>query len=291
MKARIIRLVIPVVEAVRRSIPPRLLPVVVQVRFWLSWAQPAVREDARRQMRFLLEKSRPEVDIEEKAKAYVRRMILRGELRWHPEFVIDQQRVVGFENLVAARHLGRGVVINYMHHSYFESLTPVLAKRGVRCLMMGFDHILGDDNPGWLRQNLALAAMGGNVAVSVSIGAEGIANLLREGNVVTIATDVPGSTPIRFAGRDLVGSFGAARVATMTGSPVVVATNEIDDDGTPLVRIHDPLDPGDFDTPRDLLERMLEIHQDVVLRWPEESDIPLSRWALADGERALESFR
>ncbi len=36
---------------------------------------------------------------------------------------------------------------------------------------------------------------------------------------------------------------------------------------------------------------MLAIHEPVVLRWPEASDIPLSRWGVGVGERALESFR
>ena len=279
-----------VAEALRRAIPLPLVPLVVWVRYRLRWAQPAVREDARRQMRFLLEAARPEADLEAAARAYVKRMVQRGELRWHPETFMHQ-RVEGFEHLEKALTHGRGVVLNYMHFGFYEGLSPSLAARGVRQHMLGFDHILGDDAPGWLKQNIATASTGGNIPVSVAIGSQGIADLLREGKVVTFACDIPGQTPVRFVGRDLVGSFGAARVPTLTDSPVVVATNEIDEDGKPLLRLHPPLVPADFASPRDLLERMLEIHEPVVLRWPEQSEIPLSRWGQVPGKQAAETFR
>jgi len=250
---------------------------VVGLRFRIAWLLPSVRDDARTQMRFLLEAARPDADIEQAARAYVRRMIWRGEARWHPE-LLTRQRVEGFEHLVAARDLGRGVILNYMHHGGYEGLSPSLSRLGIRSHMLGFDHIFGDDAPGWLKQNLRVSTSGGNTTVSVAVGSQGIADLLTQGLVVTLASDVPGRTPVRFAGRDLMGSFGAARIAHSVGAPVVVATSEVDEHGRPFVRIHEMLRPADFESPRELLEEMLSRHEPVILSWPEAVDIPLSRW-------------
>ncbi|MCW2762625.1 MAG: hypothetical protein JWR85_2826 [Marmoricola sp.] len=272
------------VEWSRRRFPTRLLPLLVRVRFLVAWSLPSVRADARVQMRFLLEHTQPDADLDAVARAYVKRMIWRGEMRWHPESV-TLQRVVGFEHLVAARDLGRGVILNFMHHGYYEGFCPPLATRGVTSYMVGYAHIFGDGAPGWLRQNLRVSSTGGNTPISVGIGTQGIVDLLNEGHVVTLASDVPGRTPVTFAGRELMGSFGAARIAATTGSPVVLMTSEIDDHGT-FIRIHDPLHPAAFDSPRELLDEMLARHERVVLKWPEGVDVPLSRWGTPERRAA-----
>ena len=75
----------------------------------------------------------------------------------------------------------------------------------------------------------------------------------------------------------VLGSFGAARhAAHSTGSPVVVATSEVDEHGQPFVRIHEALHPADFESPKALLDEMLARHEPVILAWPEGVDIPLS---------------
>jgi lauroyl/myristoyl acyltransferase len=278
------------VEALRRATPTALLPAVVRLRFLLAWARPGVRADARAQMSFLLEVARPEADLDAAARAYVRRMIWRAEARWHPE-LLTRQRIVGFEHLAAAHDLGRGVIINYMHHGAYEGLSPSLSRLGIRSHMLGFDHIFGDDAPGWLKQNLRVSTSGGNTTVSVAVGSQGIADLLTQGLVVTLASDVPGRTPVRFAGRDLLGSFGAARIAHSTGSPVVVATSEVDDNGRPFIRIHEALMPSDFASPKELLEQMLALHEPVILAWPEAVDIPLLRFGLVETTTAAEAAR
>ena len=102
---------------------------------------------------------------------------------------------------------------------------------------------------------------------------------------IAIASDVPGRTPMRFVGRDVLGSFGAARLAADAGAPVVVMTSEEDGRG-PYIRLHEPLEPERFDSPQSLLAAMLAIHEEVVLRWPEATDLPLSRWGSLEPSRA-----
>jgi lauroyl/myristoyl acyltransferase len=151
--------------------------------------------------------------------------------------------------------------------------------------MVVHPYMLEPDAPLWLQQHIRVGTANGGTAVSSAVGTEGLLDLLRSGNVVAIASDVPGRTPMRFVGREVLGSFGAARLATETGSPVVVMTSEEDENG-PLIRLYEPLDPRDFTSPQALLERMLAIHERVILQWPEATDLPLSRWGAVETEQA-----
>ncbi len=268
------------VEVLRTSVPDAVLPFLVAVRFRLAWLRAPVRADARRQMAFLLARSRPGADLEAAARAYVRQMTWRGELRWHPH-LITEQRVEGFAHLQAAHDLGRGVVVNFMHHGSYDGLFPSLARLGIRSYILAFDHLFSDDTPGWLKQHVRVASIGGNTPISVAVGSDGVRDLLRRGLVVGLASDVPGRTPLRFAGHQVLGSSGAARAAVATGAPVVVATSELDASGRRVVRLHPPLQPTAFSSPQELLEEMVALHEDAVLRWPEGSERPLSRWHLA----------
>jgi hypothetical protein len=73
------------VARLRAKVPTPLLPALWGARARLAWRSGGVREDARAQMRFLLENTRADVDLDEVARAYVRYQARRGELRWHPE--------------------------------------------------------------------------------------------------------------------------------------------------------------------------------------------------------------
>jgi lauroyl/myristoyl acyltransferase len=270
------------VARIRRSVPTALLPLVVAARFRLAWSRAAVREDARAQMRFLLEHTRPDADLEAVARDYVRYQIRRGELRWHPELVTNL-RVEGIEHLLAARDLGRGVLLNFVHHGYYDGGFPSVARHGVRCRMVVYPYMLEPDAPLWLKQHVALACTGGGAPVSAAVGNDGIKDLLRQGEVVAIASDVPGRTPLSFVGREVHGSFGAARLATDTNSPVVVMTSEEDAHG-PFIQLHEPFEPKRYESPKKLLEALLVIHEARQVRWPEATDLPLSRWGAIQAE-------
>ena len=272
MKAKALDLVV----WLRRHVPRPLLPLLVAMRFKVAWATKGVRADARTQMSFLLERARPDADIERAARAYVRGQMWRGEARWHPE-MLTNRRIVGLEHLQAARDLGRGVMLNFMHHGAYEGAFGSLGRRGVQLHMVVYPYMTRPDAPRWLRQHMSVACAGGGQAISAEIGTQGIIELLNQGKVVALASDVPGRTPLRFVDREVMGSFGAARIAADAGSPVVVLTSESDERG-PFVRLHERLEPKDFASPKDLLQEMVTRHERVHLQWPEHTDLPLSRW-------------
>jgi lauroyl/myristoyl acyltransferase len=133
-----------------------------------------------------------------------------------------------------------------------------------------------------VRQHLRLVSSGGNRLVGADVGAEGMLKLLKQGAVLGIAADVPGNTPVTFAGQTVLGTSGAARLALATGAPVVLVTFEVDGAG-PYVQISEPLRPQDFDSAPALLAAILAGHERAVLAQPEAVDIPLSRWAFPEG--------
>jgi lauroyl/myristoyl acyltransferase len=261
----------------RASVPTPLLPALWGLRTRLAWRNEAVREDARAQMRFLLENTGSDADLDEVARAYVRYQARRGELRWHPELLLGL-RVEGMEHVFAAKAQGRGVLLNFIHHGYYDGGFPSIARLGAPGHIVVYPYMLEPDAPLWLQQHVRIGSANGGTAVSAAIGTEGLADLLEQNNVVAIASDVPGRTPIKLFGREVLGSFGAARLPMATGSPVVVMTSEEDEHG-PYIRLHEPLQPDEFGTPQALLEAMFAIHEEVVLRWPEAYDLPLSRWS------------
>lgn len=266
-------------ETARRRIPPALLPALVEARYRGAWARRSVRADALAQMQFLLGETRPDTDYAAIARAYVRYQVRRGELRWHPE-LITRLRVVGLDHLQEARCSGRGVMLNFMHHGYYDGAFPSIARNGVRSHIMVYPYMLGPQAPGWLRQHVRVATIGGGVPVSSEVGGGGITGLLSRGEVVAIASDVPGRTPLRFLGRTVLGSSGAARLAAAADVPVIVMTSELDSDG-PFIKLHHPLEPRRFSSSLTLLDAMLAVHEAVHLRWPEAADLPLSRWGTA----------
>lgn len=262
------------VARLRATVPTPLLPVLWGLRARLGWRNEGVREDARAQMRFLLEGT--DRDVEEVARAYVHYQARRGELRWHPELLLSL-RVEGMEHLLAAKAQGKGVLLNFIHHGYYDGAFPSIARLGAPCHIVVYPYMLEPDAPLWLRQHVKIGSANGGTATSAAIGTEGLVALLEQNQVLAIASDVPGRTPIKLFGREVLGSFGAARLPMATGSPVVVLTSEEDEQG-PYIRLHEALQPGDHETPQELLEAMFAIHEEVVLRWPEAYDLPLSRF-------------
>lgn len=268
---------------IRGRVPGALLPALVDARTRLAWRSEAVRKGAREQMRFLVERTRPDLDLDTVARDYVRYQALRGEMRWRPE-ELTHLEVQGLHHLTSAHEPGRGVVLSFMHHAFIEGGLASLGRLGVEPAIVSYAYMLRDDAPGWLQQHVAVATSTGGRAIAAELGADELARTLRTGTILAIATDVPGRTPLRFCGRDVVGSFGAARLATATGSPVVVMTSERRDDERPRIVLHEAFEPETFPNPHKLLEAMVAVHENAQIRWPEAVDLPLSRWALPDAE-------
>jgi lauroyl/myristoyl acyltransferase len=266
----------PLLAKARRHTPAPLVGLLIAARTRRGLADPAMLERGRREMRFVLGDDAPDAEVEEVARRYVRQWFARAELRWRPRMMTMPVR--GIDLLQDAKALGRGVLLNFSHHGYYEGAIGSVGLAGVPQVSINDTKYLRDDCPDTRRQNLVLSELGGNRLEFTDIGFTGILGLVQAGEVVTLASDVSGSTPVRFLGRDLLGSSGAARIATSADAPVVVMTTRRDESGRRYVQLGEPLLPARFASVEDLLAAMLTQHEDAVRAWPEAYDSPLSRW-------------
>ena len=265
---------------VRRLVPVALVPAVVRRRLDQVWTDADFRAQAEGQMRYLLEHTERADEVAELARGYAEQMLLRSYLRWHPN-AITRQRVRGIEWLTTRRDPDRGVVLSFMHHNRYDGMFGSLARLGPLIHTVAAPEMVAPDAPISFRQHIHVVRRG-SVTVPSSGGTEALVALLGEGVILGIASDFPGRTPVTFLGRRVLGSFGAARLATLTNSPVVLVTVHRDAEGSYL-QVEPPIEPADFDDPGPLLDEILRRHEGPVLAWPEAFESPVARFGALDG--------
>lgn len=273
----------PAVTKVLRRLPLPLVAPVVRRRVRRLQAHDVSMAVARRQMEFLLEHTRPDADIDEVARRHLEQVVWRRELRWRPG-VITQQRVHGIEHLTRVRGEHGGLVLCFLHHGQFEGAFPaVKLAGGPPITTVGHPLMFDPAIPDHLKANLRLGKMG-STPVPVTIGYAGLRDLVLDGHTLGIAVDLPGSTRVRFVGRELMGASGAARIAYETGSPVVLLTAHPTDGLIQEVRLSEPLLPADHDSAESLLQAILDGFEPSVLAWPEAYDWPKAKFTLLDDD-------
>lgn len=271
----------------RRKIPKPLLKSFVELRTALAVRNPVMWQSALLEMRFVLEKTRPDADLEKVAKEYIRQMYWRAERRWRPELVTAQP-VDGVAQVLAARDPSRGMVITFFHHANYDGAFASIEKAGITMRAVGADMLFGDDVAPHLKQHARLVEMGAPL-INAKTGSAGIRAALEAKEVISIAPDVISRTPVHIFGRDLVGSFGAARLAYETNSQVVVSTYHKDPKAPARIRLGTVLEPKDFPDAKALSVEVLRQHEAAVVEWPEAFDRPLFRFGWT-GEEELAVF-
>jgi lauroyl/myristoyl acyltransferase len=269
------------VQQIRRAIPLALVPGIVRRKVDKMWEDPAARAHAEAQMRFVLELTERAPEVPELARGYAEHMTTRQYLRFHPR-AITRQPVRDIEWLTTRRDPDRGVVLSFAHHNSYDGLFGSLSRFGPPPIeiVMTPDFIT-PSAPIAYRQHKAVCAKGGHILDSTS-GTDVLAQVLERREVLAIASDFPGRTPVTYLGRKVLGSFGAPRLATSTNSPVVVVTTRRDDAGAPYLQVHPPLEPSAYDDPAALLDDILRIHGEAVLEWPEAVESPFARFGRID---------
>lgn len=230
-------------------------------------------------MRYLLERTDRAPEIPQLARKFARHALMRTYLRWHPEELWNQQ-VRGVERLTTDRDPGRSIILNFMHHNWYEGLFTSLARAGAPVTILGSTKLLVPGTSVGYRQHMRVV-MGRNHFIPATGGLDHIQAQLQPGMVMAVASDVPGHTEVTFLGRRVRASFGAALMACRTNSPVVVVTPRREGEGH-YIQLHEPLEPKDFAEPMDLLNEMLRQHAEAVLAWPEVLEMPRARWGIVE---------
>jgi lauroyl/myristoyl acyltransferase len=164
-----------------------------------------------------------------------------------------------------------------MHHAHYNGLFASIARLGPKLEIVMSPAIMQPDSVIQMKQQRRVVCKGGR-AHSTNLGTDAIVSIVQPDSIVAIATDVPGRTPMTFLGQKVIGSFGSARIAAITNSPVVLVTARRDASGAAYLQVEEPLEPSDFAGPHELLAEILRIHGEAVLAWPEALDVPTARW-------------
>jgi lauroyl/myristoyl acyltransferase len=264
--------------AMRRFIPLPILLRLGRRKAAKLWRNPEFRAAQEANMKFVLEFTDRAEEIPELARRYAEFDILRNYRRWHPAPLFNQ-RVEGIEWLTTKKDPDRGIVLSFTHHGQYDGLVASVARAGAYMHSVVAPDAFDPNAPLPIRQHYKLcSSVPESPLISTEKGSGYFKQLLEEGKIFTIASDVAGRTEVTFLGRTMLGSFGAARLATDTNSPVVLLTSHQDRDGSPFMRIHPPIEPADFDNdPAKLLAEILRQHEPAVLAWPEAYDSPRGR--------------
>ena len=270
----------------RSAVPDALVPLVVKARIRAKQRKATAAARARREMEFLLGAARPE-DVERATQAYLERDVWRSELRYHPKLITGMP-VENVAALERARSLGRGVVLSFLHHGHYEGATASVCKVAPPFSIVVSPDMLAPDAPSFLRPHVITGSATGANPVDAGVGAKAMVGMLQRGDVLGIATDVPGTTRLPFLGRERLGSSGAARLAMGANSPIVMLFARCESDGTLWLELSDPIEPTDFAAPDALLGHLITAQEPAVLAWPEGYHQPTLRWGTVEADAAAE---
>jgi lauroyl/myristoyl acyltransferase len=260
----------------RRLVPASAAPGIVRRKVDKLWTNDAYRELQEAQMRHLLEFTDRAPEIPVLARRYAEEALLKTHLRWHPR-LITREPVRGIEWLTTKRDPSRSVVLSFMHHYRYEGMFKSLKDKGVDIDILATPLWSDQTQSAPFRHHLNIVASGGRMIRAVG-GTDKFVEMVKPGMVLAIASDLPGQTEVTFLGRRVRGSFGAARIAALTNSQVVIIRAMKDENGTSL-QVDPPIEPSDYAGPKELLDAMLRRHEEAILAWPEVVDMPRARFA------------
>ncbi|MCW2755047.1 MAG: hypothetical protein JWQ32_2458 [Marmoricola sp.] len=264
---------------VRAAVPARALPGLVRRRVDKLWEWDEFRVSNEAAMTFLLEHTERADEAASLARGHAEHSLLRNWLRYHPRLMMRQQ-VRDVEWLTTRRDRSRPTVLSFMHHHQYYGMFGSLRRHGLEMTVLSMPWAFTAEAPPYIRQQMQVIARGGAI-LPAGDGTDSVVAKMKPGVTMAIASDVAGHTPVTFLGRQVLGSFGAARIAMLTNSPVTAVTSHRDGAGSYL-QVHEPLEPADYADPAELLAAILAVHEPAVLAWPEAVDQPLTRWGHLD---------
>jgi lauroyl/myristoyl acyltransferase len=277
----VVATVIDRLDHVRRLVPVRYVTPLVERKVGRLWQNEDYRRAQEEQMRHLLEFTSRAPEIPELARRSAEFHLAKTYLRWHPKRMLNQ-RFEGIEWLTTRRDRDRCTIVSFVHHNEFEGMFGSLARAGAPCHVLALPLVMGAEATTWMRQHMRIVSRGSTVLPAEG-GVDALADRLRPGMIFAIALDVPGHTEATFLGRKVLAPLGTALIASRTNSPVVVAGARRGDDGDTWIHLSEPIEPGDFAGPRELLDELMRRHEETVLAWPEAFVVPGARWGIPEG--------
>jgi lauroyl/myristoyl acyltransferase len=267
-----------------RAMPWPVAREAVRVRAARLWRSPQVREHACRSMEFVVGNTERAGEVEALARRWVFESLKRDELTWRP-WQAPRFPVEGAEILTEVRGDAGGAVLSFFHHGQHGGMFGALARRGHWSHVAVLPALLEERLPGYQarrrRAHIAMAKLGAT-AFPAKGAMDHMRELLASGELVGIASDVAGSTPVAILGRPASAASGAARLAFDLGVPVVPVTSHPRPGATQCFRVGHPIEPRHHADFRSVQQAIFDAQAPAILEWPEALMEPLERWRATD---------
>jgi KDO2-lipid IV(A) lauroyltransferase len=142
---------------------------------------------------------------------------------WGTEDVLDLVEIIGGRHLEEAAALGKGVVFVSAHMGSTEVAASLVVLKGFRVTS-----VTERIRPDWLMEYIVESRRRMGISLLPASGAGiGLIRELRRGGMIAFLVDAgvdrAGSIPVRFFGAETLFPEGPARLARMTGAPLVFA--------------------------------------------------------------------
>lgn len=276
----------------------RAVPVPAAMRLTTlrseRWARthPDVLVDAHAQMRYLVGRH-PGLDADALAKPYLFELKRREEMKWRP-WIVTRMQLHASERIRRMRTQGTGVILHFLHHGQYDGLPASISRYGFQLTAPVASFFLSERRNDYdgrvIRRHLASFTANGVRYFDAKGAYPRMRRLLTEGELLVLASDLPGSLPMTFLNRPVLVSSGAARLSLETGAPIIPIT--VSQRGwRQHLTAEDPILPADFPDEGTLQEEIARRHEPAVLAWPEGMKTPLARWRPANAEDEKEFFR
>jgi lauroyl/myristoyl acyltransferase len=231
------------------------------------------RRDGERFMTDLLLHTPHAPEAEDVARRWLVEKSRVGELLWRP-WLLKHSRLLGREHWDAAHRPGRGRVIVMVHFGPDWATSAILCRNGLDHYVIGHAHYWAP-TPGYAGlmkrhrgREYFEKPCGAERALPSDGAPERLLELLRAGENILIAFDVPGSAATPFLGRSVALAGGVATLPFKANAMVIPAVPERHGTRSHL-RLLPPIDPGDHRDPRSLRAAIAQTFEPVVLARPE----------------------
>ena len=234
---------------------------------------PAERRDGERFMADLLLHTPRGPEAHELARRWLVEKSRVGELLWRP-WLLKHSRIFGREHWDAAHRPGRGLLLVMGHFGPDWATSAILCKYGLDHYVIVHPHYWAPV-PGYAglmkrhrRREYFEKSLGAERALLSDGPPERPLELLRAGETIVIAFDVPGSAATPFLGRSVALAGGVATLPFKANAMVLPAVPERHGTRSHL-RLLPPIDPADYRDPRSLRAAIAQTFEPVVLDRPD----------------------
>jgi lauroyl/myristoyl acyltransferase len=261
----------------RRVTPTRIVVARAERQGRALWeSNPAQRAQARAAIEAIVAGTHRADEVEALARDYTIENEAHRALFWQPWKAarLDAQ---SHERLREALAQGRGVLLSSCHMGPFFHSASLGASVGRTLYAVGGPWCFEPPSPDYwgrrvVRRLRGLSTHGGRLVRSVGAFPV-LQELLRDGELVFVQFDVPGSHPTDFLGKPVMLTQGSARLALQADAPILPLRPRRDAHRV-WMDIQAPLDPRDFTNVGELHWALADIHERLILELPHTLEDP-----------------